>query len=307
MKETKPNSWFAFLQLLRLPNVFTAAANVAMGYLVTHGTLQPASHFALLVAASCLLYLSGMVLNDVFDAEIDAIEQPERPIPSGRVSLKTATTFGWALWTGGVVLGWLASYVAGDWRPAIVASLLATCIVLYNRVLKRTPIAPVVMGACRMLNVLLGMSLATRVWNSTDWLIALGVGVYIVGVTWFARTDAQRSARASLVAATVVLLAGIALLAASPFWQQQGWPVLITQQGWYLLWAAIAFIILRRCMLAVLDPSSQRVQAAVRNCVHALIALDAAVCVGFAGASWGIIVLLLLVPTIVLTQWLKST
>ena len=80
----------AWLQLMRLPNVFTAAADVMMGYLVTHGTLRPASHFALLAAASCLLYLSGMILNDVFDAEVDAKERPERPIPSGRITHRAA-------------------------------------------------------------------------------------------------------------------------------------------------------------------------------------------------------------------------
>ena len=31
-----------------------------------------------------------MVLNDVFDAEVDAREQPDRPIPSGRVSRRAA-------------------------------------------------------------------------------------------------------------------------------------------------------------------------------------------------------------------------
>lgn len=307
MKEARSNSWFAWLQLLRLPNAFTALANVAMGFLVTHSTLQPATHFALLAVASCLLYLSGMALNDVFDAEIDALEQPSRPIPSGRISREAATKVGWALWIGGLLLGWLASFIAGDWRPGIVTSLLSVCIVLYDRVSKQTPIAPAVMGGCRMLNVLLGMSLAPHAWSTTEWLIALGVGVYIAGVTWFARTDAHRSSRGQLAAATVLLLAGIALLAASPFWQGQGWPVVITEQGWYLLWAAIAFIILRRCILALLDPTSERVQMAVRNCIHALIALDAAVCVGFAGAYWGIIVLFLLVPTIVLTGWLKAT
>ena len=89
---------FAWLQLLRLPNVFTAAADVTMGYVVAKGELQPALHFGLLVAASCLLYLSGMVLNDVFDAEVDAVEQPHRPIPSGRVSRRAAALVGWGLW-----------------------------------------------------------------------------------------------------------------------------------------------------------------------------------------------------------------
>ena len=97
----------AWLQLLRLPNVFTAVADVMMGYLVTHGDLQPPLQFALLVAASCLLYLSGMVLNDVFDAEVDARERPERPIPSGRVSLRAATAVGWAMLASGVLVAWL--------------------------------------------------------------------------------------------------------------------------------------------------------------------------------------------------------
>ena len=150
----------AWLQLLRLPNVFTAVADVMMGYLVTHGDLQPAAHFALLVAASCLLYLSGMVLNDVFDAEVDAREQPERPIPSGRVSLRRQRPSAgrcWpaACWSHGLRVLWRA--IGGRARSPRCLPCASCCT---TRVLKRTPLAPLVMGACRMLNVLLGMSLA---------------------------------------------------------------------------------------------------------------------------------------------------
>src|SRR5262245_51342921 len=99
----------AWLKLLRLPNVFTAVADVAMGYIITQHTLEPYSQFALLVAASCSLYLSGMVLNDVFDAEVDAREQPHRPIPSGRVPLATAERLGWGLWLIGIAIAWLCS------------------------------------------------------------------------------------------------------------------------------------------------------------------------------------------------------
>jgi 4-hydroxybenzoate polyprenyltransferase len=119
----------AWLQLLRLPNVFTAAADVTMGFVVTQRGLEPVRDFAMLVAASCLLYLSGMVLNDVFDAEVDAVERPERPIPSGRVSLRAATIAGWGMLVWGVALAWLVSINANDWRPAVVASLLASVIV----------------------------------------------------------------------------------------------------------------------------------------------------------------------------------
>ena len=39
-----------------------------------------------LTAASSCLYLAGMALNDYADREVDAVERPGRPIPSGRVT-----------------------------------------------------------------------------------------------------------------------------------------------------------------------------------------------------------------------------
>ena len=63
---------------------------------------------------------------------------------------------------------------------------------LYDRRLKGTLIAPLGMGACRFLNVLLGMSAAAEPWYEVHWLIAAAVGIYIAGVTWFARTEAEQ-------------------------------------------------------------------------------------------------------------------
>jgi 4-hydroxybenzoate polyprenyltransferase len=306
-----------WLQLLRLANVLTAVADVAMGYLVTHGDLQPGGHFALLVLASSLLYLSGMVLNDVFDANVDARDQPQRPIPSGRVSLRAATAVGWAMLASGVLVAWFVSFIDGDWRPGVVATLLAVCVVLYDAVLKRTPLAPVAMGACRTLNVLLGMSLAPLAaevanpyakWGtSAAWLIAVGIGVYIVGVTIFARTEARASSRTRLIGGLAVLLLGMALLAATPALSRHDAPLVVSQYGWYLLWALLALVTGRRCGLAIVEPSPRRVQAAVRHCVQSIIVLDAAVCVGYAGPIWGLAVLSLIFPTVLFAQWLKAT
>lgn len=150
-----------YLQLVRLPNVFMAITDVLMGYLFSHAVLQPGdgSLLGLLVVTSVLLYMAGMVLNDVFDADIDAQERPDRPIPSGRVSRPTARLVGWQFLGLGVITGWLVAIRVGDLRPGIIVSLLAGCVVLYDGFLKRLPIGPLGMGACRMLNVLLGMSL----------------------------------------------------------------------------------------------------------------------------------------------------
>jgi 4-hydroxybenzoate polyprenyltransferase len=279
-----------------------------MGYLVaSRGEMQSIEDFGVLAIISVLLYLSGMVLNDVFDAEADARARPDRPIPSGRISLKAATVVGWGMLLTGLLLAWFFSYTANDWRPGVVAALLTSCILLYDGALKHTRFAPLVMGECRMLNVLLGMSVMLIPWGKAEILIAVGIGVYIMGVTIFARTDARISSRTRLTAGLIVLVSGMGLLASVPWLTADRPPLVVILPGWYLLWAAIALITGRRCTMAIFEPSPKRVQTAVRHCVHSIIVLDAAVCVGYAGSYWGFAVLSLLIPTMLLTLWLNAT
>ena len=80
---------------MRFPAVFTAMGDLILGFLLNHERINEDIHSLtfLLIASSCL-YLSGMVLNDVFDREVDARERPKRPIPSGRISVKSAAILG---------------------------------------------------------------------------------------------------------------------------------------------------------------------------------------------------------------------
>ena len=307
--------WRAYFELLRLPAVFTVVADVMMGYLVTHGDLEPPHVFALLVTASCCLYLAGMVLNDVYDADVDARERPERPIPSGRVTQDAACGLGWGLMAGGMSIACLTSLYVDDWRPGFLGSLLAGSILLYDGVLKRTVLAPIVMGSCRTLNVLLGMSLVTnarwpfelRNWTNSEWTIALGVGVYIAGVTWFARGEARASQRLQLVWGIVVMLSGLLMLETSGFMQLR--PAhFVTEQGtWPMLWLGLALVILARCLWAVWRLEPRAVQIAVRNSLRALIVIDAAIVLGSCGPAWGGAVLALLAPMLLLERWFSTT
>jgi 4-hydroxybenzoate polyprenyltransferase len=248
---------------------------------------------------------------------VDAREQPTRPIPSGRISWRSAASLGWTLWASGILVAWLASAITKELRPGVVATLLALCVVIYDRVLRRTPISPLVMGACRALNVLLGMSLASLAaeaagpnvgwWSAAMWLISGGIGIYVIGVTLFARTDAQVSPRRQLVGGFLVLLCGMGLLAATPVLASGGLPLMVNKSGWFLLWILLAAITARRCLAGIIDPSSRNVQMAVRHCVQSIIVLDAAVSVGYAGPIWGFAVLALIFPTVALTAWLRST
>src|SRR5438067_1808835 len=94
-----------WLRLMRLPNVFTAIADVAMGYLFVQREVTDGLVLGCLIAASAALYTAGIAFNDVFDREIDAKERPFRPIPSGQISLTSACLLATTLLIAGIAAG----------------------------------------------------------------------------------------------------------------------------------------------------------------------------------------------------------
>jgi 4-hydroxybenzoate polyprenyltransferase len=298
----------AYLELVRVPNVFTAMADVMLGFLFTHAGLNPLPQFVLLLAASSLLYLAGMVLNDYFDREQDARERPERPIPSGRIEAGAALRFGVTLTVLGIAAAGVTTSVSASGWPLVIAVMLAVCVWTYDALLKQTQIAPLAMGACRTLNVLLGMSLHEGPWQPVHWIIAAGVGVYVMGVTLFARSEARTSGRVQLALGLAILLAGIGLLSSAPTWATgKEFPPVSVPDRWYLFWGLIALVIGWRCARAVLEPRPRFVQAAVRNCIFALIILDAGAVLAVQDRVWAIAIVALLAPTIMLGRWIYST
>ncbi len=154
-----------YLELVRPANVATALADVLAGYAVA-GLGNPGLGW-LLVATACL-YAGGVVLNDVFDRDIDRTERPERPIPSGRVSVAAAAALGLGLLALGVFAASLATSASG-----LVAAATAGCVLLYDAWGKRQGLfGPVNMGLCRGLNLLLGVSAAPAVLPDA-WPLAL--------------------------------------------------------------------------------------------------------------------------------------
>ena len=102
-----------WLQLFRLPNVFTAIADVLMGFLFINLGYQPVQWLIPLIVSTCCLYSAGMVLNDVFDVEVDREERPQRPLPSGKISVSLARNVGFGLLAAGI-----ASAFWRESRPA---------------------------------------------------------------------------------------------------------------------------------------------------------------------------------------------
>jgi 4-hydroxybenzoate polyprenyltransferase len=292
----------AYLQLMRFPAVFTALADIFLGFLLTHERLSPAGDFVALLGASCGLYLAGMVFNDLFDRDLDARERPGRPIPSGRISPRAAALLASTL----IILGPVcAAFIS---LPAVgVAMMLVGLVLAYDGFFKRTPFGPIAMGGCRFLNVMLGASAAAgAIWAAPQLVVALAMGVYVAGVTWFARQEAQRSSRAQLALAGATCHAGVAGLAAIVVTRPE--PAAVT--GWLAL-AALALVttwIDFRVFSAIREPTPPNVQSTVKRMLLAIVLLDATMVYCQSGnpiLAAGVAALL--IPAATLGRWIFIT
>jgi 4-hydroxybenzoate polyprenyltransferase len=291
----------AYAQLVRLPNLPTALADICLGVLASHALPQHSRAFVVLLLASACLYSAGMVWNDYFDCEQDARERPFRPLPSGRISLRQAAQLGAGLLAAGVLLAWLAGRTS-----LFLAVCLAAAIVAYDGWLKHTWAGPLTMGTCRFLNVLLGISACGSLLWPRGAHLALIVGLYIVGVTWFARTEArQRSNQNALCSAAAVMLVSLLLALPLPAFLPEGqhssflFPYLLVGLGF---WVGVPIV------HAIGNPVPSQVQSSIKRSLMALILLDAVLATATAGTI-GLGILLLLVPSVYLNRknWLYAT
>lgn len=232
----------AYLELVRAPAALTVLGDTLVG---TPVPLR--GRRLLLPLASTALYWAGMALNDWADRDLDAVERPERPIPSGRISPGAALAT--AVGLTGVGLGLAAA--AG--RNAVP---LAVAIWGYDTVLKGTAAGPFAMAACRGLDVLLGGRAP---------LPAALMALHALGVTALAEGEVHGTSPA--VAKAVVGGTAVTALAAS----------VVGGRGVGIAAAAgYAVSVGRAQWAAVRDPSARRARAATRAGIHGTVLLQSA-------------------------------
>jgi 4-hydroxybenzoate polyprenyltransferase len=141
----------AIADLVRLPSVMSVPGDTLVGAAAAGAPMTPVAVAGRAVASGCL-YLGGMALNDYADRDVDAVERPGRPIPSGRVSPSFALGLAGALTAGAGLLA-----VAADGPRALaVLAPLAAAVWGYDLALKATPAGTPGMSACRGLDVMMG-------------------------------------------------------------------------------------------------------------------------------------------------------
>ncbi len=216
--------WKAYAQLMRPANVVTAISDVLAGAAIStlyfsDGSWPLSMGSLVLVSLSTIgLYGGGVVFNDVFDAKLDAVERPERPIPSGKVPLKYAVFFGVILFAIGVLAAGFINQVS-----LVIALAIVLMCLLYDKWAKHHVVAgPVVMGWCRGLNLLLGMSLLTAALPQV-WGLAFIPIIYVAAITVISRGEVHGGKTIPLVFAAVLYAIVIGLITYFGVLKSGGW------------------------------------------------------------------------------------
>jgi uncharacterized membrane protein SirB2 len=274
---------------MRPANIVTSIADVLAGvaisgYFTTPFNLQQNLIPVLLLSFSTIgLYGGGVVFNDVFDAELDSIERPERPIPSGLISKTEAATLGTVLLAAGIILAFSVNTTAGLFAFFVAASAL-----VYNKWGKHQSfLGPINMGLCRGLNLLLGIAIIPFSLQST-WFLAFVPIIYIASITMISRGEVHGGSKSTLYTAALFYLIVIGSILSYSFAKGN------------LLFAVVfllpfARMIFKPLTVAIKEPVGRNIGKAVKAGVIALILMNAAWAAAF-GAVYVALIIVILLP-----------
>jgi 4-hydroxybenzoate polyprenyltransferase len=231
-----------------------------------------------------------MILNDVFDARVDATERPDRPIPSGRIPLFLAGFIGGSMLLIGVSMLAVASPTTLPWAIA-----LGVCILAYDMLHTFSAASIVLMASCRGLVPVIA---AFAISSNTDWsILAWTAGAafaFIAAVSIAARNEmtgfglVARAAAWSLPVATCAPLGMWGALAIDP-----GGALLSSMVVGATLLAA--YLVVVGIRTASKRESPRAVPLAVAMWIGAIPAIDAATCFLLGSPTLGVLCLGMLV------------
>jgi len=249
-----------------------------------YGEITPSFFgFILLLFASVYLYAGGIAFNDVMDENLDRVERPERPIPSGKISGSRAAFFASLLLIVGIILAAFLHITSG-----LIALTIGILSLVYNKWSKHYAFAgPLNMGILRGLNLLLGLSLIPDVLFD-NFGIALIPVLYIFAITMVSRGEVHGSSRRPLyISFLLFLLADMG--------------VLIFGLQYDRFWLPLLFVLIHFAYImpplwnAIKEPTPVHIRRTVMHGVLGIILLDA-IWVSITGFWYLAFVILLLLP-----------
>lgn len=254
----------ALAELVRAPAALSVPGDALAG--ASAAGYPQGRSTTLACTSSVCLYWAGMALNDYADRGLDAVERPERPIPSGRVSPRAA------LATAAVLTGaGLVSAAAAHPRALTVAVPLAATAWSYDLWLKPTAAGPYAMGLARGLDVLLG---AAPGGVRAALPSAAAMAAHTVTITRLSRDEVHGTTRARALTAAVAT-AAVATAVAARALTRSGAPH-TDRAAAAALATGFGALALPPQLAAARDPGAARVRTAVGGGIVAMVPLQAA-------------------------------
>ena len=292
-----------YLALVRLPNLFTLPSNILVGMATVSSlafTLTSFSQFLLLVTISVLLYCVGIVLNDLYDFDIDKKERPNRPLPSGKISRRSAIVLVAIFSTLALILSLQVSF-----STLVISSILFSVIFGYDKYLKNTHAGPFTIASARVMNILLGTSVSLRSVDSYSQIVTLTfvliiTFVYVSLIGFISRYEVHGfSDNTKLLLPPAIVATVISSI------------ILFTLMGFFKLESLIILSLFSFIMIIsfsrIYRRDSGRTQQIVRNMILSIIVLDSTFLTGIIGIELGLVVLTLMAPLLVLANKMYMT
>ena len=282
-----------YLRLVRPANVVTSVADVLAGIAISGFFINGGFEYisVLLLCISTIgLYAGGIVFNDIFDAELDKVERPERAIPSGAINIDEAKILGSVLLLLGIISAISFSTISGA-----LALMITIAALIYNKFSKHHSfIGPLNMGLCRALNLLLGLSILPSALEEWYFLGIIPL-IYIFSITMISQGEVHGGSKKNLYIGGVLYLI---VISAILYYSLIQFNVLLT--SFFIL--PFALMIFKPLFKAIQDPVGKNIGKAVKAGVISLILMDAAWAAAF-GFLYAAIFIACLLP---LSIWLSK-
>lgn len=303
-----------YLILVRLPNVFTAPSNVLTGYLaaVVPAANADALQLFLLLLSSILLYIAGIVFNDYFDIDLDKRERPYRPLPSGGITKKVALLIAITSLISANILAFTASM-----SSLAVCIIMSVMVIGYDYKLKNTFFGPIAMGIIRSLNIILGASPTLFViliqdnHTNANFILAriifvsLSLFVYVMAISLLSRKEvvtgeelerkhSYTQTRQIIIISFLLVLAVILSISFAVFF------------GIFKMNLFVSFVLFSAIMVITFKQTnyhnSLTIQNAIKHMVISIIVLDSIFITGLTGSYYGLLTLILALPSFFLAR-----
>lgn len=286
---------------MRPANIITAVSDILAGITIAifatgmQEVKISYSDIVLLIISTAGLYGGGVVMNDYFDAAIDRVERPERPIPSGLISENTAALGGTILLIAGIMAASMV-HPEGLFSPSTwIAAAIAIAALVYDKWGKHHFfIGPLNMGLCRGLNLLLGISMIpSSIYQY--WFLCFVPVVYIAAITMISRGEVYGGKKTTMYGAVALYFLVILSILFVALYNNTA----IIAVLFLVIFAAIVFPPLLKAMK---KPSGPLIGKAVKSGVIGLIAMNASWAASFDSVYFALMILLLLPVSIGLAK-----